>query len=145
MTPKSFLTVVAALASVTGVAILVGTAPVVRSLGWPTIPAPESADLEAMSVWWGFSFVRLTGVLLLSIGLIVWEVRRSLHPDAQRRLVSLLTVILFGLSVLAGLQTVAIWSSTAGWGVAAGLMVLGLLGLWTVRRGADGARSAAVV
>jgi len=130
------MTMIAVMAMVAGGALITMTAPLLQALGWPTIPSPGASDPAAMSAWWGFSFARLTAFLLFSAGAIVWTVRDSVNPSAERRLIGLLAVILCGLSAMIGIQTIAIWSSTAGWVVFAGLFALALTGAWTLKHSA---------
>lgn len=131
---------------VLGVA-LAGWGPMIAPpFGIPASPAPELTG-SASAAWWGLAaFVRLFGAALVGVGAVLWAVRPSVGEVGRKRFAATMAVVLLLTGLVALLQQIAVWETTAGLALAALFPVLGLVYGWTAYRiGGDpaGARRSA--
>lgn len=115
--------------------VLAGWGPMVApAFGVPAGPAPELAG-SGSTGWWGLAaFVRLFGAVLLVLGAVLWAVRPSVGEVGRKRFAATMAVALLLTGLVALLQQIAVWETTAGLALAALFVVLGLAYGWTAYR-----------
>jgi hypothetical protein len=137
MSLRSWFSFAALTSIVAGVAIALYAPPIIEAysgIGVGGLPTQVVHDPMAMTAWTAVGLVRVLGALLFSLGLVLWQLRDALRPEAQARV---LRVLLIGFSLalaLGAAQQYSSWSSALGWISLGAMLALLASGVIVYRR-----------
>ena len=135
MTPRHVFRAVSLVVALFGVALLMETGRLALALGAVAGTDTFVASTSAVGFWYQLSFMRLFGVALIGLAILSLWGASQLIAAQQRSLAQTLGGLFAALAAMAVAQQVAIWGTTAGWGIAAVFgTVAAMYGLSTLGR-----------
>jgi hypothetical protein len=112
-----------AMVLVIGFVLLVATGRVASALGAQSDGVlPGATDAAAMRFWFQLAFIRLFGTALVCLGVVLLWCQMTLSASQQVSLAKVLAPVMLALTLIAGMQQIAIWNSNAGWVLTAALL-----------------------
>lgn len=127
MRVRSLLSVSAVFLALLGLFLLLQTGMALSALANAPSPAVDAADPAWTTYWRTAAFARLFGISLVAFGMALWHLKPLVGAGAERR-IGLTLGAGFGLTGLIALvQQVAIFGTSAGW-----LLALAFLGFAAV-------------
>jgi len=135
MAPGHMLRFVGGVATVTGVALLAAPGAMASALGALGRDAVAgSSDPVSMAFWMQLAFIRLFGTALAGLGMVLSWCYAHVPASHLPSLVKVTSGVLGLLTLIAGVQQIAIWTRPAGWILVGALLAMSMACAASARR-----------